>query len=120
MIDDISGVSNTVDQIGFWISEHPFHEQTLLYGAVCYRIAALMMKEAERYNSGGPAPSQGEKHSVTGYVIAAPGPHGEKQPGAYAFGGKLFFKLLDGSTVVCDCIGEPFVSEIVAACRHVP
>jgi len=38
--------------------------------------------------------------------------------GASACGGKLFFKLLDGSTVLCTCMGEPFVSRIVAACRN--
>ncbi len=30
--------------------------------------------------------------------------------------GKLFYRMLDGSTVTCNCIGEPYASRIVAAC----
>lgn len=30
-------------------------------------------------------------------------------------GGKLFFRLLDGSSVCCECIGEPYASQIVAS-----
>lgn len=37
--------------------------------------------------------------------------------GASVVNGKLFFKLLDGSTVTCECIGEPYASKIVEACR---
>ena len=37
--------------------------------------------------------------------------------GANVSGGKLFFRLLDGSSVSCDCIAEPYASQVVAACR---
>lgn len=28
--------------------------------------------------------------------------------------GRLFFKMHDGSTISCECIGEPYASQIVA------
>ena len=34
--------------------------------------------------------------------------------GAYVVDGHLFFKMRDGSTVSCDCIGGPFASQIAA------
>lgn len=33
-------------------------------------------------------------------------------PGAYVIDGKLFFKLRDGSTLSCECIAEPYASQI--------
>lgn len=38
--------------------------------------------------------------------------------GASVVNGHLFFKLLDGSTISCNCIGEPYASRVVAACRN--
>jgi len=37
----------------------------------------------------------------------------DKTHGPHVIDGKLFFKLLDGSTISCECIGEPYVTEIV-------
>lgn len=37
----------------------------------------------------------------------------ERKPGPHIVDGKLFFKLLDGSTISCNCIGEPFAWQIV-------
>ena len=37
-------------------------------------------------------------------------------PGPYVVAGKLFFRLLDGSTICCECIAEPYASKIVEAC----
>lgn len=37
--------------------------------------------------------------------------------GPFVINGTLFFKLLDGSTITCECIKEPFASQVVAACR---
>lgn len=35
------------------------------------------------------------------------------RPGAYLSNGQLFFRLPDGSTILCKCIGEPFARTIV-------
>lgn len=37
--------------------------------------------------------------------------------GASVVNGRLFFKLLDGSVISCECIKEPYASQIVAACH---
>jgi hypothetical protein len=37
----------------------------------------------------------------------------EKPAGVYVVQGVLFFKLLDGSTLTCNCIKEPYASKIV-------
>ena len=34
--------------------------------------------------------------------------------GPKVISGTLFFTLLDGSTITCECIGEPYASEITA------
>lgn len=34
-------------------------------------------------------------------------------PGAYLIDGMLFFRLLDGSTISCGCIAQPFADKIV-------
>lgn len=36
-----------------------------------------------------------------------------KEPGAYVVDGKLFFRLLDGSTLSCECIADPYATKIV-------
>src|SRR5580700_280393 len=36
-----------------------------------------------------------------------------KPAGAYVIEGVLFFKLLDGSTLTCNCIKDPYASKIV-------
>jgi hypothetical protein len=37
-------------------------------------------------------------------------------PGAYVVNGHLFFRLRDGSVVRCNCIGEPYATQIKEAC----
>ena len=37
----------------------------------------------------------------------------EKPAGVYVVQGVLFFKLLDGSTLTCNCIKDPYASKIV-------
>lgn len=37
-----------------------------------------------------------------------------RRPGPHVQAGKLFFVLDDGSAIVCECIGEPYASQIVA------
>ncbi len=37
----------------------------------------------------------------------------EKSAGVYVVKGVLFFKLLDGSTLTCNCIKDPYASKIV-------
>src|ERR1700722_17335069 len=37
----------------------------------------------------------------------------EKPAGAYVVQGVLFFKLLDGSTLTCNCIKDPYASKVV-------
>ncbi len=37
----------------------------------------------------------------------------EKSSGVYVIQGVLFFKLLDGSTLTCNCIKEPYASKIM-------
>jgi hypothetical protein len=39
-------------------------------------------------------------------------------PGAYIIQGQLFFVLKDGSIVTCNCIKEPFASQVVEACNR--
>ena len=36
-----------------------------------------------------------------------------KEPGAYVVNGKLFFRLLDGSTLTCECIADPYATKIM-------
>lgn len=36
----------------------------------------------------------------------------DRVPGAYVTNGKLFFTLRDGSTISCECIAEPYASQI--------
>ncbi len=38
--------------------------------------------------------------------------------GPSVVGGRLFFKLSDGTTIQCTCIGEPYASQIVEAWRQ--
>jgi len=35
--------------------------------------------------------------------------------GAHVLDGKLFFRLKDGSTITCECIREPYASQVVEA-----
>jgi hypothetical protein len=37
----------------------------------------------------------------------------DKSPGPYVVKGRLFFRLPDGSSVSCECVGEPYASKIV-------
>ena len=37
-------------------------------------------------------------------------------PGVYVVNGHLFFRLRDGSVVSCNCVGEPYASQIKDAC----
>lgn len=37
----------------------------------------------------------------------------ERQIGPHVVDGHLFFKMPDGSTILCECIGEPYASQIV-------
>lgn len=37
----------------------------------------------------------------------------DRLEGPYVVGGKLFFKMLDGSSISCQCIGEPYASQVV-------
>jgi hypothetical protein len=37
----------------------------------------------------------------------------EKRTGPHVIQGKLFFKMPDGSSISCECIGEPYASQIV-------
>ena len=53
------------------------------------------------------------KRLVSGSALNAP--YARAPIGPSVFGGKLFFKLADGSTVLCTCIGEPYASAIVEA-----
>lgn len=39
---------------------------------------------------------------------------GNEECGVYVVCGKLFFRLEDGSSINCECIGEPYASQIVA------
>ena len=39
-------------------------------------------------------------------------------PGPSVVQGKLFFRLLDGSSISCECIGEPYASKIVELYRE--
>lgn len=48
MDNELGALSETVDQIGFWVSEQTAEKQAFLYGAICYRIAMVMRNEAER------------------------------------------------------------------------
>ena len=41
-----------------------------------------------------------------------------EEPGAYVLAEKLFFLLCDGSTIACDCIGEPYASKVAEACAN--
>ncbi len=36
-----------------------------------------------------------------------------QKPGAYLMNGSLFFRMPDRSTILCNCIGEPFSKMIV-------
>jgi hypothetical protein len=38
--------------------------------------------------------------------------------GAHVVNGRLFFVLLDGSTVSCDCIRGEMAEQVRAACAH--
>lgn len=38
--------------------------------------------------------------------------------GAHTHNGRLFFILHDGSTISCDCIGEPFAQQVAKACNE--
>ena len=42
-----------------------------------------------------------------------------RPPGAYALNGRLFFKLLDGSSISCNCIRDDFADAIVALFKNV-
>ena len=37
-------------------------------------------------------------------------------PGAYVVGGHLFFRLRNGLVISCNCIGEPYASQVKDAC----
>lgn len=37
----------------------------------------------------------------------------ERRRGPHVVNGHLFFKMPDGSTISCECIGEPYASQIV-------
>ena len=41
----------------------------------------------------------------------------ERAPGAFSYNGKLFFRLLDGTTVLCECIKNEYVEMVVEACN---
>lgn len=43
---------------------------------------------------------------------------GDAPCGAHVVGGRLFFELLDGSSVSCNCIAEPYASQVVEACTR--
>jgi hypothetical protein len=38
----------------------------------------------------------------------------ERSIGPYVVDGHLFFQMLDGSSISCECIGEPYALQIVA------
>lgn len=38
--------------------------------------------------------------------------------GPHVIQGRLFFKMPDGRSITCTCIGEPFASQIVALWEH--
>lgn len=61
-----------------------------------------------------------EKHANVvddAFVRAAIGVHNHqvlaKLAGPHNVNGKLFFQMIDGSSISCDCIAEPYVSQIV-------
>lgn len=35
------------------------------------------------------------------------------EPGAYVLGGNLFFRLLDGTTISCNCIAGPHAEQVL-------
>jgi hypothetical protein len=39
-------------------------------------------------------------------------------PGAYVVNRQLFFKLKDGTVVLCTCIAEPYAGKVVEACNY--
>lgn len=40
------------------------------------------------------------------------------RPGPHVFGGKLFWRMRDRSLISCECIGEPYASQIVCEYRE--
>ncbi len=42
---------------------------------------------------------------------------GEREIGPHVFDGRLFFVMPDNSTILCECIRDPYASQIVAMWR---
>lgn len=38
----------------------------------------------------------------------------ERDLGPHVIAGRLFFKLADGETIACECIRDPYASQVVA------
>lgn len=43
-----------------------------------------------------------------------------RRVGPHVVDGHLFFRMNDGSAISCNCIGEPYASQIVALWRNDP
>lgn len=54
-----------------------------------------------------------EQVRVLGADSLLPPPHKPQRVGPHVVDGKLFFKMPDGSTISCECIGEPYASQVV-------
>lgn len=46
-------------------------------------------------------------------VYSAPSEPARQAPGAYLVNGNLFFRLLDGTSICCNCVGQPYAQAVV-------
>lgn len=87
--------------------------ESLIYTIMAY----FPVDDVERCVKGITRDSSETSEATGAFIIDPDEEQPEHKPGIYLVNEKLFFALLDGSAICCDCIGEPYASKIVKACK---